>query len=275
MSAYSSTYSYEEDIYVSYQKAPFLREVTLSDEYADYTVRVIDDENATLMKLIPKRETIETLTLPDIADGVPITALGEWACFDLPATIGRVILPDSVRIIGHHAFSMSKIAAFSFGKGLMTLSWGAFSKNPILTCITLPNTVKTIDPEAFAKCSALREVTLPEELPCLAEDTFLGCSALTQVHLPKSLVRLAEGVFSDCTALSSLTLPEGLRAIDHYVFTRCRALTALTLPNSIQEVEKYAFYGCRTLTVTLTEESAARLHAYDPDWSRDIQIKTL
>ena len=146
------------------------------------------------------------------------------ACSGHPA--GEVAVPDTVAVIGSHAFEA----------------------NPDLTGVFLPHTVRTISDAAFADCSMLAHVSLCDGLKRLGSGCFRRCVSLGRIVLPDTVASLHAGVFDGCTGLQAVRLSAGLRRnIEPRTFADCTSLESITIPAGIQQVKAGAFRGCTAL----------------------------
>ncbi len=74
---------------------------------------------------------------------------------ELFCNIKDVILPSSLKKIGHHAFARMPLTHVALPEGLEEIAAGAFT-NTALQCVILPSTVVKIGAEAFCGCKNLR-----------------------------------------------------------------------------------------------------------------------
>lgn len=113
---------------------------------------------------------------------------------ELFCNIKDVILPSTLKKIGHHAFARMPITHIAFPDGLEEIAAGAFV-NTALQCVFLPSTVKRLGPEAFCGCKNLRafdfnyvELKLPAGLLFDAEN-------LRLVMHPSKIKSVADNAF--------------------------------------------------------------------------------
>ena len=123
----------------------------------------------------------------------------------------------------------------------------AFQECRNLASVTIPNSVTSIGQYAFCNCFALASVTIPNSVTSIGQNAFCNCFALTSVTIPASVTSMGDGAFWGCSSLKSVTVSEGVPAIGQYVFERCTALTTVALPNSITRLSNGAFRGCTSL----------------------------
>lgn len=91
-------------------------------------------------------------------------------------------VPNSIRVIGHNAFSMcSGLVGVTFGNSVHEISDSAFQGCEKLTSITIPDSVKLILPCAFSNCIGLGGLTIPDSVTSIGSNAFHRCSGLTSV----------------------------------------------------------------------------------------------
>ena len=152
-------------------------------------------------------------------------AIIETATNTLIAGCQNTIIPNSVTIIGGHAFS------------------GCFS----LTSITIPNSVTSIGGWAFRDCTSLASVVIPESVTSIGVGAFSSCDNLSSVIIPNSVTSIGDYAFNSCSSLTSITIPNSVMSIGYRAFNRCSSLTSLTIPNSVTSIGYEAFWGCSSL----------------------------
>ena len=120
------------------------------------------------------------------------------------------VVPDSVRVIGEHAF------------------YGC--KNICKIC--LPDHELEIRSFAFAYCCRLKKVNLPGNMVSIPYGLFLN-SAIETITLPPMLEELGSCSFR-YSKLKAIELPNGIRSIGGYAFQPC-PLTKIRIPKSVIE----------------------------------------
>lgn len=140
------------------------------------------------------------------------------------------------------------IPAYVDGREIRFIAEQAFFGDKVLTALTLPETVDTIETAAFAFCTGLTELVLPDSVLTVSPDAFYGCSGLTKVVLPDNVFTIHPLAFAGCTSLTDLTLSRNLTTIRMYAFEHCTALTSLVIPGKVREIQSCAFRGCTSLT---------------------------
>lgn len=139
-------------------------------------------------------------------------------------------------------------SAYRVPDGVTKIAYAAFEGCGLLTELTVPGSVTTIEGDAFSRCTGLKTVRLTEGLKDIGGGAFRGCRALTEIVLPDSVKTLGSSVFEGCSALTRVTLSGGLTEIADYAFSSCTGLVRLTVPDGIKTLKNAAFYDCSGLS---------------------------
>ena len=195
---------------------------------------------------------LETITIPETVTTIGGSALR--CCTNLT----EINLPDSLTTIeGSYAFSENpKLTEITLPQNLETIGERAFSNCTALKTIRFPEGLKTIQAAAFSYCTSLTEVRLPDTLEEMNALAFTGCSSLRKVYIPASLSRINMivaptnnyfGPFEDCTALREVTFGEGITRIPNYLFFKS-GLETITIPETVTTIGGGALRCCTNLT---------------------------
>ena len=115
------------------------------------------------------------------------------------------------------------------------ISSTAFNYQIGITDITIPSTVKTVEPGAFIGCELLESISV--ESSSKRFSSIDGC-----LYNYKQTELLA------CpSSIESISLPVTLETIDDYAFAGCFLLSSVTIPESADEIGDYAFWDCEDL----------------------------
>ena len=128
------------------------------------------------------------------------------------------------------------------------LGYSVFKGCSVLTSVTIPSSVTSIDAWAFEGCSGLTSLIIPSSVTSIERSAFEGCSGLTSLTIPSSVTSIKDAAFKGCSGLTSLILPSSVTSIGSYVFENCSGLTSITIPSSVTEIGGAAFKGCSSLT---------------------------
>lgn len=117
-------------------------------------------------------------------------------------------------------------------EGVQSIGHQAFSRNPKLTEVTIPNSVSAIGSEAFLECSALTTVHLGTGVTTIGGSAFEGCTSLSgSVNLP-SVTEISESAFNGCKKITSVHIGSGCTRIDYRAFKGCSGLTSVTVDST-------------------------------------------
>lgn len=230
----------------------------------------------------------EEFEVPGEIEGKTVTAIDDEAFCRGNTCIVKVILPDSLTVIGD----------------------GAFAGCTGLKEIVLPDGLTRIGKDAFAGCSSLESLTLPASVSEIGEGAFAGCSALTlsggndnwqiddgvlyhgselwyvspsredkllrvkdgttriaaraaegniflrSVSFPDSLTEIGERAFAGCENLTSPVIPGSVSVIGDLAFSGCISLQQAVLPSELKTLGSGAFAGCSVPEFILKGESS-------------------
>ena len=121
---------------------------------------------------------------------------------------------------------------------------GAFSDCSLITEITIPSSVTTVEQNAFNSCTALKKVTFYGSTCDIGNSAFIHCSSLETIKLPSALEVIPSKAFEDCTALASISIPSTVSLIGSEAFKMCSSLTYVGIPASVKVIKENAFIGC-------------------------------
>lgn len=102
--------------------------------------------------------------------------------------------------------------------------------------VTIPSRYKgkpvtMIDHAAFFN-SVVTSVTIPDSVTSIDDNAFGFCSQLTNISIPNSVTSIGLSAFAHCTSLKSITLPSSLSTIGNFAFDGCPSLMTVTYPGS-------------------------------------------
>lgn len=140
-----------------------------------------------------------------------------------------------------------------------TLSIGAYAfiGCPLITSISIPNTVTEILNDSFVNCSNLKTIYIPASVTKII---FPGCSPNLEainVDQKNNSYTSIDGVLYTknldklilCpAATTSIDIPFSVRIIDYEAFHYCKNLKSLILPPLVEKIEYNTFSDCENLT---------------------------
>ena len=265
--------------------APSQQEKTEGIVCGDFEYQLLDDGTAGIIAYTGRDKM---LTLPDVLDGVPVSAIGTRA-FSGNGKLTEVVIPEGITRLGNAAFSSCrKLTSVTLPNSLVQLGENPFvncgkltefrlspehpalavesgmlsnhAEQTLICCLpaleendcTVPEGILTIGCDAFSGCSTLSAITLPDSLTVIGDRAFAACTSLTALELPASLKTIGEEAFRSCSALTQLHIPDGLAVIAPGTFRGCSGLTDIRLPDGLTIIGAEAFDHCTSLpSITL------------------------
>lgn len=149
------------------------------------------------------------------------------------------ILPNTLRLIGEHAFANTPFVNIELNDGLETIRQGAFQSCGI-TQIEFPNTIIDLGPMAFQLCPKLKHISFPDVIEEIPMGLFSMCNALEDVNIPNGVRHIADNAFMMCTNLKDISLPETLESIGKDVFCDC-IVEKIVLPGNLKSLGDGSF----------------------------------
>ena len=101
-------------------------------------------------------------------------------------------------------------------EGTEEIAASAFFRNPRLTSVSFPKTLKKIGTSAFAE-TGLTDIKLPAGLEVIGEKAFSFCRSLQDVSFSEGLLEIGDQAFEGCP-IRKIVLPASLRQLGKNVF---------------------------------------------------------
>lgn len=173
-------------------------------------------------------------------------------------------IPEGVKIIGSQAFAGKMITSVTIPSTVTTIEWGAFENCSALTSCNLPNSVVKIEDYAFREIGLTTplyndkffvfqprntegEVTIPDGIVHITSTALADCEKITKINFPTSLKSVGVDVFWNIDSIRSIELPEGVDSLGMYIFDYCEKLETITLPSTLRYLDGYTFFHCDSL----------------------------
>ena len=130
-----------------------------------------------------------------------------------------------------------------------------------ITSITIPATMKTIEPHSFAGTNDLMKITVdPANTVFDSRDNcngiiekatnklVVGCQ---ETVIPDGITIIGEGAFHSRHQMTSMTIPESVKKIENGAFAFCYSLEEVLLPANIESLGWWAFLATPIKSITL------------------------
>ncbi len=221
------------------------------------------------------------IVIPSTHEGLPVTAIGDYAFYNLKA-ITNVEIPYGVTSIGNSAFyNCQGITSVEIPASVTSIGRYAFYNCQGITSVEIPASVTSIGDSAFVYCTGLTSVEIPGSVTSIGEYAFSGCTGLTSIEIPQGVTSIGECAFLGCSGLVSITVESGntvyhsdgnclietasgtlisgcknsiiptdgsITSIGDWAFYKCTGLTSVEIPYGVTSIGFSAFEGCTGLT---------------------------
>ncbi|MDR2095003.1 MAG: leucine-rich repeat domain-containing protein [Treponema sp.] len=173
---------------------------------SDFTVEITTDGKGIVITDYTGRPV--NITIPATIEGFPVLAIGE------------------------NAFIRSGITSVVIPEGVIELMPGAFSYNPLLTSVTLPNSLKRIGGSTFNTTGyAIQHGNVVETGGSVGNGAFES-SGITSIKIPANTI-VEQSAFYQCTSLKTITLGNNV-TLEHTVFNSCSSLETVIVEGTLR-----------------------------------------
>ena len=179
-------------------------------------------------------KTIYYSILPDVDHQVAVTYRDiAWNTYS-----GAVVVPSTVvNSNNNESYTVTAIGSQAFRMGQYP---------PVLTSVSLPETITSIGSEAFYKCDQLTTVNIPDAVTIIGDNAFRSCSALTSITLGSGVTTIDDAAFYN-SGLTSIIIPNSVTTIGAHAFDLCSDLATVTIGTGVTTINNYAFENCTSL----------------------------
>ena len=184
-----------------------------------------------------------------------ITITDYIGCVDTQVSIPSTINGMKVKCIGKDAFVNSILTDITIPDSVTTIEEFAFRYCKALKSITIPDGVTSIENGTFEYCDSLKTVKIPNGVTRIDKEAFLDCKELIEINLPDSLVSIGEEAFSGCSKLTNVSLPDSLEVIDYNAFKGCN-INSIVIPKTVNKISGNIFGYCKNLeSITISPDN--------------------
>jgi hypothetical protein len=201
--------------------------------------------------------TNSNLTIPDIINGYPVTAIDDFA-FESLSILKSVTIPASVTSIGIVPFddscNLTNIVVNAANPNYASAGGALFDKT-MTTLIeypgglagnyTTPSSVSLIGDFAFQDCSYLTTVTMANNVTSIGNWAF-SSSSLSSLAIGSGVSSIGAGAFYGCQ-LTSFSIPNNVTSIGNWAFEYSYNLTNVVIGSGLTNLGNYAFDYCSSL----------------------------
>ena len=208
------------------------------------------------------------VVIPSTLDGYPVVAIARvniserGGAFQLNQSLTSITIPETVTIIGDHAFwGCTNLTNVEIGSNVTTIASSAFRGCTRLANVKIPSSVTSIRSLAFRGCTMLESVEIPDSVTEIGDSAFRDCTSLTEITIPNSLSSIGQSVFRGCTALTDVESGSSVITIGNSAFQDCTALTSINIPSNVTTIGSSAFRGNSGLTSVNIPEGVTSIGA--------------
>ncbi len=180
----------------------------------------------------------------------------------------EVQLPDSLEVIGDHAFSVSPslpigVRKVDIPENVRYIGKSAFAAAPIEE-IHIPKNVTHIEKNALRQMASLKKITVSEDNPMFTTVDGALCT--------KDMTRLL--VYpSGSDVRAEFKIPEGVKEIDEYAFY-CAKIVNLTLPESLTSLPAHAFSSAQIDKMYIPKSVTTAVPNTFDGWGWTVMLRT-
>lgn len=163
---------------------------------------------------------------------------------------GVIVFDAPITSIGEQAFQNSLLTSITLPNSIMSIEKAAFKGCTSLTNVYFSNSINHIGEEAFEGCDKLMNISLPNNLVTIGINAFKNCYKLARAIIPNSVTTIGNSAFSGCKSIGNLTIGNKVLTIGGNAFQNCSILKRIIIPDSVISIGAYAFSGCLNLVST-------------------------
>lgn len=193
----------------------------------------------------------------------------------------NIVVPDSVRIIGHRAFLKSSIIEITIPKSVVKIEERVFEWCTELKKVTIEAESIEVLIDIFPGCSSLESIKHNGNILCNAEswenyrksnfNEAIWCFSLKQsdrgtIEIPKGVKKIVNDStirgYSQNISMSGwaidVRIPDSVEEIGEFAFSN-KSFEKLILPNGLKKIGDSAFSGCYRLKNIVIPESVIEI----------------
>lgn len=170
-----------------------------------------------------------------------LEAIGHYA-FSECSKMETINIPTNISSIGSYAFYYCTKLAIDFvlPKSVNEVPQGIFYNCKKLKSAKLHNSTSSIGTSAFYNCTSLTSITLPQSIKSINPKAFYG-AGLKSVEIPGNVGIISNSAFAS-TQLTSIKINEGVQIIDQGAFGDLSTnLLKVSFPSTLTSINDYAF----------------------------------
>ena len=203
-----------------------------------YAIKLEDVNFPSSLRTIKRRCFTDCISLNVNPLVIPegVEEIGYMSFANCKSLTGKIVLPETLKIINAGAFFSCKITECNFPEGLEEIGDVAFYAN-CLKEVILPNSCLSLPgSDHFALNYELEKVSIPEGLKEIPESFVDNCIKLTEFIMPNSIEVIGNRAFWQCGALKELHLSSNLKSIGTEGIYYCKGLKTIFFPSTVESL---------------------------------------
>lgn len=221
--------------------------------------------DGTYKATIEPQTSLTAIVIPSVYNGKPVTILGP-STGQLSPNVTSITIPNSLTNIHYLSLytctNLSTLTVdpnnpkyYSINNCIIEND----SKTLIAGCSNsiIPNdgSVTRIGTHAFACKHLLTSITIPDSIKSIDRVAFTWCKNLESISIGAGVISIGDGAFSSCYSLTNITIPDNVTNIGERAFSSCHSLTSITIPNNVTSIGSHAFSESEKLASIIVDES--------------------
>ena len=178
---------------------------------------------------------------------------------EIPATVMYKNQEYTVNAISENGFKDTLITTVTLPNTITTLNASAFNNCSELTNLNMPSGITEIPASCFYSCGKLRMVNL-SYIKTMGINAFYNCQKLESINLPSAITEIPSGCFVDCLSLKSINLSY-IKEIGALAFSGA-GITRLVIPGSVTTIYPSTFYDCARLSSIVFSPGLTSINQY-------------
>ena len=154
-------------------------------------------------------------------------------------SLASITIPSKTEFFGYYAFydcdSLSKVYISDI-EAWCSATFDGYYSNPVNN-----------DGYLYLDGNLVTSITLPDSITTVNEYLFHGCLSITKVVIPEGVTEIGAHAFESCDNLKSVSIPDTVTAIGGYAFCYS-GITSLVIPDGVQKIPDILCQWCEDLT---------------------------
>ena len=175
------------------------------------------------------------------------------------AGLTEYTFPQGITDIGDFSFARSALNSVEIPEGVTHIGYGAFYHCDQLQNISIPSTVKEIEPAAFYNTpyyNNWKNGGSIGDFLVVGDGILLGYKGNSvSVTIPDNVKYIGAETFRDHMEIKQVNLPDSVETVGEDAFNGCQNLTGVTGGNGVKEIKDRAFMNCPLTTIQVAPET--------------------